>query len=187
MAGCLLPPPREGLLLSHLYYMVEGVGKLYKTHKNGKVSLINYLVGPCFIGEMEALGILDVPKGFQAQTSCTCFCLPLSKYKDKIRNDICFLRHVCMYLGNKAISNMDISTSNQVYPLKNRLSKFILMTAHRDLYTEKHTEASAYLGVSYRHLLYTLSRLCSDRILEKSSQGYRIIDRSALEKLSHMI
>lgn len=178
---------REGFPLSHLLYMAEGVAKLYKTHKNGKISLINYLEGPCFIGEMEALDILNIPKGVQAQTTCTCFRLPFSIYKDKIRNDICFLRHVCMYLGNKAISNMDISTSNQVYPLKNRLSKFILMTAHHELYTEKHTEASAYLGVSYRHLLHTLSLLCSDKLLEKTPQGYLIIDHAGLEKMAQMI
>ena len=174
---------QEGLALTHIFYMVEGVAKLYKTHKNGKVSLINYLEGPCLLGEMEALGILETPKGIQAQTTCLCFRLPFMPYRDQIRTDIRFLYEVCVFLGNKAISNMDVSTSNQVYPLKNRLAKFILMTAHHNLYTEKHTEDAAYLGVSYRHLLYTISALCREGILEKTASGYLISNYKALQEL----
>lgn len=178
---------REGIPLTHLYYMVEGIAKLYKTHKNGKVSLINYLKGPCFLGEMEILDILDLPKGIQAQTTCTCFQLSSDECKEKVINDIKFVRHICLFLGEKSIRNMQISIRNQVYPLANRLADFILMTEHNGLYTEKHTEVSAYLGVTYRHLLYVLSSFCKDGILRKTQQGYMIYDRVQLEKLSSQL
>jgi CRP/FNR family putative post-exponential-phase nitrogen-starvation transcriptional regulator len=40
-----------------------------------------------------------------------------------------------------------------------------------------------YLGVTYRHLLYVLAELGKEGILEKTNQGYRIIDQKGLEAL----
>ena len=44
---------QEGTKSNHLYFLLNGRAKVFITHKNGTVTLVNFLEAPCFIGEME--------------------------------------------------------------------------------------------------------------------------------------
>ncbi|MBU5301133.1 transcriptional regulator YeiL [Clostridium sporogenes] len=178
---------KEGSFSSDLYYITDGKAKLYLTHKNGKISLINFLSAPCFIGEMELIGAQTHANGVQALTPCTCLSISIEDCKDRLLNDNKFLKHLCLFLSKKAIGNTMNYTQNQSYPLDNRLAAFILMTANNNLYIEKHTEASEFLGISYRHLLYVLAKFCQKGILQKERYGYRIIDLKSLKSLTYEI
>jgi CRP-like cAMP-binding protein len=173
----------EGSTPEQLYYLIDGKAKLYLTHKNGKVSIINFIESPCFIGEMELIRSQTESNSVQALTICNCFAISVINCRDKLLNDIKFLKYLCVFLGKKAITNTNNYTKNQSYPLENRLAAFILLTSNKLLYTEKHTEASEFLGVSYRHLLYVLADFCKRGILHKEDCGYRIMDLNSLNKL----
>lgn len=175
----------EGDKSEYLYYLIDGKAKLYLTHKNGKVSIINFIEAPCFIGEMELIGAQVESNGVQALTSCHCFAISIADCRDKILSDVKFLKYLCTFLGKKALYNTSNYTKNQSYPLENRLAAFILLTSNNLLYTEKHTEASEFLGVSYRHLLYVLADFIKRGILLKEDCGYRIIDLDSLDKLAN--
>ena len=174
----------EGDKSEYLYYLIDGKAKLYLTHKNGKVSIINFIEAPCFIGEMELLGAQAESNGVQALTSCYCFAIHIADCREKILNDVKFLKYLCIFLSKKALYNTNNYTKNQSYPLENRLAAFILITSNNMLYTEKHTEASEFLGVSYRHLLYVLADFIKRGILLKEDCGYRIMDLNSLNKLA---
>lgn len=178
---------KEGNSLSHLFYMIKGTAKLYLTHKNGRISLINFLEAPCFIGEMELLKAQECTNGIQALSNCTCFCLDISKCGEQLLDDKFFLRHLCSFLSQKAIKNTTNYTQNQAYPLRNRLAQFILSTNNNGLYSEKHSEVCEYLGVSYRHLLYVIADFCKSGILEKTLSGYKIKDMHLLNKIAKEI
>jgi len=154
------------------------------SHKNGTVDLINYLKSPCFIGEMELFDSVRPAKGVVALTVCECFCIDVTACKDRLLNDVTFLQNVCRLLSEKNSGDIKNYSRNQAYPLKVKLASFILMTEHKGLYREKHTEASGYLGVTYRHLLYVIAEFVKEGILKKSSAGYRIIDRQKLTELA---
>ena len=173
----------EGSNPDYLYYLIDGKAKLYLTHHNGKVSIINFIEAPCFIGEMELIGTQDESNGVQALTLCHCFAISIIDCKDKLLNDVVFLKHLCIFLSNKAINNTSHYTKNQSYPLENRLAAFILLTSNNSLYAEKHTETSEFLGVSYRHLLYVLASFCKRAILHKEENGYKIVDFESLNIL----
>lgn len=174
----------EGGTSEYLYYLIEGRAKLYLTHKNGKVSIINFIEHPCFLGEMELIGAQSESNGVQALTDCCCLAIPLNACKDKILNDIKFLKYLCVFLSMKAICNSSNFTKNLSYPLENRLASFILLTSNNLLYTEKHTEVSEFLGVSYRHLLYVLADFVKKGILKKEDCGYKINDLNGLNMLA---
>jgi CRP/FNR family transcriptional regulator, putaive post-exponential-phase nitrogen-starvation regulator len=175
---------REGFPMEYLFYMVKGQAKLLVTHSNGKVSLIDFFKAPCFIGESELVGSQTEAFGVQALTPCYCLALPVAECKDLLLNDTTFLRKLCTFLGTKALLNLFKYTKNQAFPLENRLAAFILATSHYSLYTEKHTEAAEYLGVTRRHLLYVLARLVKDEVLQKNPSGYQILDRQRLQALA---
>ncbi|AKA68855.1 transcriptional regulator YeiL [Clostridium scatologenes] len=175
---------KEGCLPSYLFYMVKGNAKLYLTHRNGKVSLINFLKAPCFIGEMELIKAQQCTNGVQALCKCICFCFDISKCNKLLLDDKVFLKYLCSFLSKKAIENTTNYTENQAYPLKNRLASFILLTNNNGLYVEKHSEVCEYLGVSYRHLLYVIADFCKSDILKKTTNGYKIVNMKLLNKIS---
>lgn len=170
--------------LEYLFFLADGRAKLYLTHANGKISLVNFIDSPCFLGEMELFGAQERTNAVKAITLCRCFAISLRECKRYIINDIRFLKRICLSLGKKALANTDNYSRNQAYPLKNRLASYILLTSHNGMYAERHTEAAEYLGVTYRHLLYVMAEFVKDHILEKTEAGYRIIDRDSLVSLA---
>lgn len=178
---------QESSLPESLYYMVEGKAKLYVTHKNGKVSLINFITSPSFMGEVELLNAQKYTKGIQAVTKTVCFSIPYNACKQKLLADSVFLRELCLFLGNKMTQTTNRFSQTQAYPLENRLAAFILMSSDDNFYKEKHTEISEYLGVSYRHLLHTFAHFCQSNMIRKSNKGYEIIDRQKLQELTREV
>ncbi|MGI8385883.1 transcriptional regulator YeiL [Robertmurraya sp. P23] len=175
---------KEGSYPEYLYYLVEGKAKLYVTHENGKVSLINFLQAPTFMGEIELLNEERISKAIQTVTKVTCLAIPIQACKEKLLTDATFLRHLCIFLSQKATTISAKYTENQVYPLINRLAAFILVSADHDFYKEKHTEVCEYLGVSYRHLLHVFAKLCEEGMMKKHARGFLILDRNRLQQLA---
>lgn len=178
---------REGDLANYFFYIIKGKVKIYLTHKNGKISLVNFLEAPGFLGEMELVGAREFTKEAQALTDCICICFDKSKCEDRVLNDPIFLRHICLYIGKRSNENTLNYAQSQSYPLSNRLATFILLTNDNGLYTQKHSEVCGYLGVSYRHLLYVIADFCKKGILEKVSGGYKIINMALLNEIAKEI
>lgn len=174
----------EGEIPYFLYYLIDGRAKLFLSQENGRISLINFLNAPCFIGEMELLGAQEAANGVTAITQCTCYAIQISKCKSKILNDTKFLRYLCLFLSQKAIGNTYNYSKNQSYPLEVRLANFILFTSCNGMYREKHTEAAEFLGVTYRHLLYVLADFVKRGYLKKTDCGYCIQDLNSLRKIA---
>lgn len=175
---------REGQTPGYLYFVVDGKAKVYITHSNGKTSLVNFLHAPCFIGEMEFLNAQRDAIGVQAMISVTCIAIPMQQFRNTLLSDSVFLRELCIYLGKKAANNSRTYTHNMSYPLENRLARFIQLTAQGSIYSERHTEAAEYLAVTYRHLLYVIASFVKKGILDKTTNGYKILDHEALKLLA---
>ena len=178
---------QEGTRPQFLYYIISGSLKRYVTHENGKVSFVNFLSGPCFIGEIEMLQKQRVAKGVKTITPCVRFAVDFAACEDKILNDNKFLRHLIFYLSRNSVRSGYRHANNMAWPLKNRLASFILDTSHNNVYRQRHTEASEYLGVTYRHLLYVVAEFVDAGILTKSRRGYEITDRPSLEQLASVM
>ncbi|MBR1865869.1 MAG: transcriptional regulator YeiL [Lachnospiraceae bacterium] len=174
---------REGERPNYLYYLVSGRAKLYLTHDNGRITLINFLGAPCFLGEMELLDEEKYSDGVKAITECVCYAIRINECRERLLNDTEFLRYLCRFLSRKAVGNTANYSRNQSYPLKNRMASFILETAVNGMYRERHTEVAEYLGVTYRHLLYVIAELVQDGTLIKTESGYRIADLGKLKRL----
>lgn len=178
---------QEGAEPEYLFYMVEGKAKLYVTHKNGKVSLINFLTPPIFMGEIELLNEEKYSKSIQTSSRSICIGIAIEKCKEKLLADAHFLKYLCIFLSNKSTVHSAKYTKHQAYPLENKLAEFILLSSHHDIYKEKHTEISDYFGVSYRHLLHTFAQLADAGIIEKIKMGYKIKSKEKLQALADEI
>ncbi|MCU5378059.1 transcriptional regulator YeiL [Bacillus cereus] len=174
----------EGVDVPYLYYLISGKAKIYMSHKNGRVSLINFIQAPSFIGELGLIGVESVTKTVEVIEDCMCLALPLKDCQHLLLQDATFLQKLCKFIGEKTITRTENYAKNNSYPFENQLAAFILLTEQNNSYTEKHTEASEYLNVSYRHLLYVLNQFCQQNYLKKDGRTYYIQDRIHLEKLA---
>lgn len=178
---------QEGTRPDFLYYISEGKAKIYVTHQNGKVSLINF-VGACdYIGEMELFNEEYYTKGIQASAKTICFALPIQPYRKKLLEDAVFLRELTKFLSIKATHMAAKYSQSLSFPLENRLADFILQTSDNGIYKEKHITVCDYLGVSYRHLLHVLSQFCEKGYLQKEERCYRIEQYGPLCGLAGML
>lgn len=178
---------QEGTRPEYLFYVLEGKAKIYITHQNGKVSLLDFISEFEYIGEMELLNDVYYSKGIQTSTKTICFAIPFHSCRKLMLEDATFLRHLSIFLSNKA-THMALKYSQSLaFPLENRLAYFILQTMDSDLYKEKHVTVCDFLGVSYRHLLHVLSQFCDKRFLQKEGHAYQVINKAALTKLADIL
>lgn len=175
---------QEGSTSDYLFYVVEGKAKIYLTHQNGKVSLLNFVSQFEFVGEMELLHDVYFSKGIQTSTKTICFAIPLWSCRKKLLEDAKFLRHLSIFLSNKTTRISAKYSQTLAYPLENRLADFILQTSDGEWYKEKHVTVCDFLGVSYRHLLYTFAQFSEKGYLRKEGHGYQILKKSQLVELA---
>ncbi|MGO4886663.1 transcriptional regulator YeiL [Anaerobacillus sp. MEB173] len=178
---------QEGMRPDFLFYVMEGKAKIYVTHHNGKVSLINFINANDYIGEMELLNEVYYTKGIQASTKTVCFALPIHRYRTQLLEDAKFLRELTKFLSVKATLMAVKYTQSLAFPLENRLADFILQTADEGVYKEKHVTVCDYLGVSYRHLLHVLTQFCDKGYLQKEGRCYQIKQYHSLYELAEML
>lgn len=168
-----------------LYYMVSGRAKLFCGLSNGKISLLDFLQNGCFIGELELLCVRKSTMGIKALSPCLLLALPIQKYRSRLLSDARFLRILCITLAKKEEQRVHALSSSQGFPLANRLAHFVLFAAFDGIYTERNTDASAYLGVSYRHLTQVLGEFTQNGYLKKIQGGYCITNEQALKLLAN--
>lgn len=167
-----------------LYYMVSGRAKLFCSLSNGKTSLLDFLQGDCFIGELELLSVRKSTMGVKALSPCFLLALPIEKYRSRLLSDVCFLRVLCLTLAKKEEQRVHALLSTQGFPLANRLAHFMIFASFNGIYTERNTDASAYLGVSYRHLTQMLGEFTKYGYIKRTPGGYCITNEQALKLLA---
>ncbi|WEG73083.1 transcriptional regulator YeiL [Vagococcus intermedius] len=167
-----------------LYILLEGKAKIYVLHEDGKQSIVHFVQNGELIGELSLLEVEERTKDVIAQTECVCLAIPLQDNREKLLNDVVFLQQLSYYLAEKVLNRTERFSEGLNYPLMNRLAAFILYTENDGFYHEKHTEVADYLGVSYRHLLYTFEQLRDNQVLKKDKPGYWIQNRAKLEALA---
>ena len=78
--------------------------------------------------------------------------------------------------------NLLLSAFSALHTAEERLCAYIRETSYRSFFREVLTDTASSIGVSYRHLHRMLAALCGKGILEKTPQGYRVLDPARLEK-----
>lgn len=162
-----------------LYLLIEGKCRVFAINKEGKVLVINTIVAPALIGEIELIGE-DDPFFVEAIEKSTLLALPYKDVKNKLLKDNKFLNQLCIDLIEKEREHALNLTQVSSYPLENRLAKFLNENAYNNKITLKKTIIAESLGVSYRHLEKVMNDFVLEGILKKERLVYTIIDKKAL-------
>ena len=87
-------------------------------------------------------------------------------------------------LSENLINSSHNYTSNALYSGEQRLSTYILQGAYKNYFFDNLTDVAATIGISYRHLLRLLNKLCDDGILQREKRKFKIIDEDQLKERS---
>lgn len=173
----------EGDDMEYIMFILSGRAKVSMSISNGKQLLLDYFVTDGVIGDLELLiGSKSAFSTMQAITELKCIGLPLEKYALRLKSDLVFLNWAGRELAVKMIKS-DINGAETILKrLEPRLCAYILHSACNGVFRETMTDVAELLGTSYRHLLRTLNKLCSENLISKQKTGYIIINEEILKK-----
>ncbi len=173
----------EGDELKYIMFILSGRAKVSLSIPNGKQMLLDYFITDGVVGDLELfMGCNRAYTTMQAITELECIGLPLDKYAVKLKADIAFLNWAGHELAEKMIKSDIHGVTTILQRLEPRLCAYILNSAHNGVLRETMTDVADLLGTSYRHLLRSLNKLCSENLISKQKTGYIIINEEELNK-----
>lgn len=165
---------RENQLIGSLLICVSGHGRSYVNERNGKSLILNIFKRGYVIGDYELIMDFATLTTVIADTSMACIAIPLGVYRQYLLSNNAFMRKIAEILANKLYASLHHSAASRLMPLEYRLCVHLLKVNHHGKFNSRLTDTADMLGVSYRHLLRTISSLVSMGMMSKTSEGYTV-------------
>lgn len=172
---------QEGSPINACYLIVKGEAKVYISSENGKSMLMSCTIQEGFIGEMELLThSFHSYSRYVAETVFQCIHIPYSDITYVMQDNPVFLNFLIKNLSSKLYVSMQCFLHRVHYSAEERLSSHILRYSRNGYFSSVLSDVSLSLGISYRHLFRLLDQFCLEGLLEKTPQGYKILDSKEL-------
>ncbi|WP_105618816.1 Crp/Fnr family transcriptional regulator [Vallitalea okinawensis] len=171
----------------YFYFLVKGKAKVSILLNNGKSLLLRFYFPLNVMGDIEFLSPSPYSANVEALTDCHCLAIPMDYLRKHYEDNIDFVKFLNKSLGEKLFTLSYYSSSNLLYPVKNRIASYI--AAHREESSKEVILPSSYsniaemLGTTYRHLSRTLKEMCDEGILAKSRNKIIILNEDKLKSL----
>jgi CRP/FNR family putative post-exponential-phase nitrogen-starvation transcriptional regulator len=169
------------LPVNQCYYIISGIVKVYIDHHNGKRSVLDFFNSGDWLGEISIFTHEDTIKENQVLEEVHCLEFDLDMLQKHCNSSAETSFYFAQYLANKLIARSYRMSEYMNYSLVEKLAQFIIQYEENGIYSISHTDASEYLNVSYRHVLYIIKKFCDQGILKKE-KNYKITDYIQLEK-----
>lgn len=173
---------RQDSEVEYIYMIIRGKAKIVRLAESGKQIILQFIGDGAFVGELTLVGSETITKDVVAIGDVRCFAVPYALAERELMSDNAFVRTIAKFIGDKVLSREEHFTKLQAYEVKYRLAEVILATSIDNVYCEKQTEIAEYLGISYRHMLYTIKYFKDNDYLTKIPHGY-LVDSLKLKQL----
>ncbi|MDF1618492.1 cyclic nucleotide-binding domain-containing protein [Petrocella sp. FN5] len=177
----------NGNKISYLFLLVEGEAKVFTTLGNGKIYLLRIENPLSVYGDLETLMEHEYTANVEALNKCICIGIPMVHIRRAYLDHAPFLKFLCLSLANRLDKVSQMSTSNILLPLKNKLASYLL--AHKELDTNNINVKSSFvdiaeqLGTTYRHLNRTINEMCLEGLINKRG---KIMEIARIEDLKSL-
>jgi CRP-like cAMP-binding protein len=169
--------------ISYLYVMLSGKAKVCMSDAGGRNLLLCYYVSEGVMGDVELMmGRREAISSVQAVSPVVCIGLPLGVYAPALLSHLPFVLRAAKGLAVKLRDSVANTTEIILRPFEARLCSYLLQSAQGGVFSERLIDVAEQLGVSYRHLLRSISALCEAAILEKHKDGYHITNEKELRE-----
>ncbi len=168
-------------IVNQCYYIISGIVKVYIDHCNGKRSVLDFFNGGDWLGEISIFIHEKTIKENQVLEEVHCLEFDLNMLQEYCNSSSNISFYFATYMANKILDRSYRMSEYMNYSLTEKLAQFIIRYEKNGIYSISHTDASEYLNVSYRHVLYIIKKFCDQGILKKEKH-YKITDYIQLEK-----
>lgn len=167
----------------YLYFVLKGNIICFSHTSSEKNNCVAFSQNKTLVGEASSLFGKPPVFNVKALSNGLCIAINLNKHREKLLNDLVFIRNICEILASR-INNEGRYSTTLLDPLEVRLAQFILINSTNQLFTLQLTDCADALNTSYRHLLRIIKQLCSLNILSKQQNCYYIKNLDALISIS---
>lgn len=170
--------------ITHCYFILSGTIKIYIDHKNGRRSILDFVVENDWLGELSLFCNESDIKENKVLQEIECLEFDIDKLQALCMENAKVSFYFASYISNKLLTRSYRMSENLNYSLENRLATFLLQHQQKGVYNINHTDVSEYMNVSYRHVLYVIKQFCANGILAKDKEkGYILLDMEKLKQL----
>ncbi|WP_125704925.1 cyclic nucleotide-binding domain-containing protein [Lacticaseibacillus daqingensis] len=168
------PLVTAGAPVPDLMIVLRGRARIMATAANGKAALLQFVQPGDLLGELTLVGAEDAAKAVLAIGPVACLAIPQSVIEAQLATAPAFWQLLAQHIGVKLLRRMTHMASAQTQAFKYRLAELMLTVAVAGVYQENNVQIADYLGVSYRHLMYTLRQFREAGLIAKQPGGYRL-------------
>lgn len=175
----------QGVEYPYIMIVVSGKAKVCTSAPSGKDLVLAYYLSSGLIGDVELMANTTyATASVIALSPFECIVVPFQGDHDSIFQNLTFMTALAKDLSENLISSSHNYTSNALYSGEQRLCTYILQGAYKEQFFDNLTDVAATIGISYRHLMRLLNKLCNDGILKKEKRSFQILDKEQLKQRS---
>lgn len=175
----------QGVEYKYIMIVVSGKVKVCTSAPSGKDLVLAYYLSSGLIGDVELMSDTTYATASVITLSAfECIIVPFQDNQDSMFQNLTFMTTLAKGLSENLISSSYNYTSNALYSGEQRLCTYILQGAYKNYFFDNLTDVAATIGISYRHLLRLLNKLCDDAILKREKRRFQILDKEQLVKRS---
>lgn len=174
----------------YFFILVEGRLKISLQLVHGKSILLRLYHPPSILGDLEFVENRTVKTHVEAMTQARLIGIKMNRLRQATHDDPRFLRYLLSHLGKKLHDLTVITAIHRTSPLEKRLAHYLVLMEHSDndrgnkeLIPSNLTELAELLGVSYRHLHRTVTKLVEADIIENHHGALTIRDMKRLREI----
>lgn len=176
---------RCGEPVHHLIVLLDGRVSVSITTPHGRTHTITYCApGELICGDVEAaLGSTLATADLRAyDKEIFCAALDLRKHRAALMDDVDFLRFALCRVSREMVKDSVYATNNLLFRLAPRMAAFLLDQAPDGLFSVPLTHAAHLLGGSYRQISRVMKTFREQGLVERTDQGWRIVNRAELAR-----
>ena len=175
----------QGVEYKYIMIVVSGKAKVCTSAPSGKDLVLAYYLSSGLIGDVELMSDTTYATASVITLSAfECIIVPFQDNQDSMFKNLTFMTTLAKVLSENLISSSYNYTSNALYSGEQRLCTYILQGAYKNYFFDNLTDVAATIGISYRHLLRLLNKLCDDAILKREKRRFQILDKDQLVQRS---
>ncbi|MGM0110323.1 Crp/Fnr family transcriptional regulator [Enterococcus sp. DIV0187] len=175
----------QGVEYKYIMIVVSGKAKVCTSAPSGKDLVLAYYLSSGLIGDVELMSDTTYATASVITLSAfECIIVPFQDNQDSMFKNLTFMTTLAKGLSENLISSSYNYTSNALYSGEQRLCTYILQGAYKNYFFDNLTDVAATIGISYRHLLRLLNKLCDDAILKREKRRFQILDKDQLVQRS---
>ncbi|MGL9747552.1 Crp/Fnr family transcriptional regulator [Enterococcus raffinosus] len=172
----------QGVEYKYIMIVVSGKAKVCTSAPSGKDLVLAYYLSSGLIGDVELMSNTTYATASVITLSpFEVIIVPFQDDQDSIFKNLTFMTTLAKGLSENLINSSHNYTSNALYSGEQRLCTYILQGSYKNYFFDNLTDVAATIGISYRHLLRLLNKLCDDGILKREKRKFQITDMEQLK------